>query len=268
MKIFVVKFGGNAISNEQVLDSLIADTIALQKENAWVVLVHGGGTFVNEALKEVGKSTTKIQGLRVTDEETLDIAVRTFSNLNEHLCKKFQEQGVGAISLCSKTHNVFKSKKMELTQDGEKIDLGWVGEIKGVDPGLIESWMFAGWLPIISPFGSDEAGNLYNLNADHAALAVAKALNAHGLFFMTDVSGVLKNLKDKDSIIPHLTPQSVQCLIDEGTISGGMLPKIKSCVEGVTNGVDQISILNSFEPHALLKAFATPNKMGTLITAA
>jgi len=265
-QVVVVKFGGNAIMNESVLDSLVDDTIAMIKKGVHVILVHGGGTYVNQALSTIGKTTEKVNGLRVTDDETLSIAVKVFAQLNEKLTEKFLSKGSNALSFCSKSSIPLVTKKMECeTADGEKVDLGWVGEIVDVDVSKLDSWLWAGWVPVVSPIGMDCDGNFYNVNADHAALAIATHLQADGLIFCTDVPGVMKDLHDPNSRISHLTPQSAYDFIEEGTITGGMLPKIKSCVAGIKGGVNQISILNSFEPHALLRGFIAPQEIGTLI---
>lgn len=267
--IVVVKFGGNAIMNPKVLDQLIEDTCSLINQGVRVVLVHGGGTAVNDALKSVGKETQKVGGLRVTDDQTLSIAVDVFTGINEKLTDKFLAKGAQALSFCSKSINPFVSKKMEFQdQQGNYVDLGWVGEIVDVDSTKLDRWLWAGWMPVISPFGKDESGQLYNLNADHAALAVATYLNADALIFLTDVPGVLRDVQDPSTRISHLTPAQAQICLEEGTISGGMLPKIKSCLKCLDNGVEKIAILNSFAPHALLKGFSAPDKYGTVLTRA
>lgn len=267
--IVVVKFGGNAIMNPKVLDQLIEDTCSLINQGVRVVLVHGGGTAVNDALNSVGKETRKVGGLRVTDGETLAIAVDVFTGINEKLTDKFLAKGVQALSFCSKKINPFLSQKMEFQdQQGNDVDLGWVGEIVDVDATKLDRWLWAGWMPVISPFGKGDDGQLYNLNADHAALAVATYLNADALIFLTDVPGVLRDVQDPSTRISHLTPAQAQVCLEEGTISGGMLPKIKSCLKCLDNGVEKIAILNSFAPHALLKGFSAPDKYGTVLTRA
>ncbi|HEY9733628.1 MAG TPA: acetylglutamate kinase [Drouetiella sp.] len=267
-KVVIVKFGGNSIGNEAVFDSLIDDTIELLKLGVKVIVVHGGGTAVNDALAAIGKKTEKINGLRVTDSETLEIAVKTFMTINESLTEKLRQRGIQSLSFCSNSANPIITKKMQLEdKDGKPVDLGWVGEIVKVESASLESWLWAGWVPIISPIGRDLEGNYYNINADHAALAVATHLQADALIFCTDVPGVMKNLSDPSSRIGHLTPSGAQKYIDEGTISGGMLPKIRSCIGGIQGGIDKIAILNSFEPHALLNGFKAPEAHGTLITA-
>ncbi|MCC7530772.1 MAG: acetylglutamate kinase [Candidatus Melainabacteria bacterium] len=267
--VVVVKFGGNAIMNPKVLDQLVDDTCSLINQGVRVVLVHGGGTAVNDALTAVGKETKKVGGLRVTDDQTLEIAVDVFSAINEKLTDKFLAKGAQALSFCSKAFNPFVSKKMEY-QDahGNDVDLGWVGEIVEMDATKLDRWLWAGWMPVISPFGKDENGQLYNLNADHAALAVATYLNADALIFLTDVPGVLRDVQDPTSRIAHLTPAQAQLCLEEGTISGGMLPKIKSCLQCLDRGVETIAILNSFSPHALLKGFSAPDRYGTVLTRA
>jgi len=267
-QVVVVKFGGNAIGNEHVIDSLIDDTIAMVKAGIHVIVVHGGGTAVNDALAAIGKETKKVGGLRVTDDETLDIAVKVFSDINEKLCARFRQKGASVLGFCSKTSIPFQTEKMSVPENCKDSceDLGWVGEIVDVKGGSIERWMSAGFIPVVSPLGLDANGHYYNINADHAALALATSLDADELIFMTDVPGLLKDFTVPHSRISHVTPRSAQKLIDQGTVTGGMLPKIKSCVKGINSGISRIAILNSFEQNALLKGFVAPEKIGTLIT--
>ncbi|MBU6455597.1 MAG: acetylglutamate kinase [Cyanobacteria bacterium REEB67] len=261
-QVAVVKIGGTAINNIDVLDALIDDAIALSRAGVKVVVVHGGGISVNEALRAVGKETVKVAGLRVTDADTLAIAVDVFTAINEQLAAKFKEKGACAIGFSPATTSPFISKKMELEGTG---DLGFVGEIVAVDAAQIESWMWAGWIPIVSPIGA--AGRqLYNINADHAALALACQLQADGLYFMTDVPGVLQDVDDKDSRIGHLTSDAAEALIADGTISGGMLPKIRSCLGALKNGIGRIAILDGFACEALVAGYLAPSENGTLIT--
>ncbi|MDR3617417.1 MAG: acetylglutamate kinase [Candidatus Obscuribacterales bacterium] len=265
-QVTIVKFGGNAIGSEDAINSLIDDTIKLIEAGVKVVVVHGGGTKVNDALALIGKKTQKVDGLRVTDSETLDIAVSTFTLLNEALVQKFRDRGANAISFSSQSSCPLIAKKMEdKFADGAHVDMGWVGEITGVDTGSMESWLWAGGLPVISPLALDLNGHFYNVNADHAALAVASCLQAQSLVFMTDVSGVLKEITDPSSRIGVATPDEMNALIEDGTISGGMLVKIKSCLSGIKNGIERISILNGFESHSLLNGFVDPQLTGTVI---
>jgi acetylglutamate kinase len=267
-KILVVKFGGNAAISEAALDALVEQTKLLTNNGARVVVVHGGGTAVNTALASAGIKTNKINGLRVTDKETLDIAVRTFAGLNENIAAKFKNSGGFALGFCSEETTPLICEKMQMTaEDGTPIDLGWVGDIKTVESKLLESWLWAGWVPVIAPIGTDERGHFYNINADHAALSVARALQADGLVFLTDVGGVLQDVSDPLSRIANLTPEGARVLIEQGIISGGMLPKILSCITALEEGVGKIAIINSFEPDSLLKALIAPEKYGTAIQA-
>jgi acetylglutamate kinase len=266
-QVVVVKFGGSAVLNEHVLDTLIDDTLSLVNQGVKVIVVHGGGNAVNEAVAAAGKTTEKINGLRVTDSETLAIAVATFVDLNEKLTEKFRAKGGRALGFSSKSANPFITEKLgPVYKDEERFDLGWVGEIVSIDTRLLESWLYADWLPIIPPLGLDNEGHYYNINADHAALAIASALQSDALFFLTDVPGVLESVTDPSSRIKHLTPAAAESYIQSGAISGGMLPKIKSCLAGIKNGVGKIAILNSFEDHSLLNGFNSPEEIGTLIT--
>lgn len=266
-QVIVVKLGGNAVSNEAVLASLLDDVVVLVQSGARVLVVHGGGTRVTDELAAVGKETKKVEGLRVTDDQTLAIAVSVFNAINEELAEKLRLKGANALSFCAKSAIPFVAEKMKLKGVGSaEIDLGWVGQIASVDSGCLENWLWAGWIPVISPLGTDVNGHYYNLNADHAALAIAAKLRADALVFLTDVPGVLQELSDPSSRITHVTCSDAQQLIECGTISGGMLPKLKSCISGIASGIDKISIVNSFEAHALISGVLTPQSVGTLIT--
>ena len=268
-QIAIVKFGGNAICDEQTINALIEDTIKLVQAGIKVVVVHGGGNKVTDALAAIGKKTEKVAGLRVTDTETLNVAVQQFTLLNESLVQKFKDRGVNAMSFCTKSTCPLIAEKMEnKLVDGKEVDLGWVGKIVGVDARGIESWVWAGWVPIVSPLALGADGNFYNVNADHAAVAVATCLQAQSLVFMTDVSGLLKQMDDPASRVGVATPEEIEALIDEGVISGGMLVKVKSCIDGVRSGIDRISILNGFESRALLNGFTAPHTTGTTIALA
>jgi len=266
-KIIVIKFGGNAIGNDVVIERLIEETVSLMAAGAHVIVVHGGGTAVNEALAAVGKKTEKVNGLRITDSETLEVAVQTFSGLNQDLTDKFHNKGANSLGFCARSTNPFRAKKMAPVERlGLKIDLGWVGEITSVDVGLLESWLWAGWLPVVAPLGLDDENHFYNINADHAALAIAAAVQADALVFLTDVPGVLTDLGDPSSRIKRLTTDSANECIESGIVSGGMLPKLKSCLSAIAAGVEQIAILNSFEPHTMLQALTATACVGTIIS--
>jgi acetylglutamate kinase len=273
----VVKFGGNAVLDDRVLGMLVADSITLIKEGVNLVLVHGGGTSVNDALKALGIETKKIAGLRVTDRQTLAVAVKTFAHLNERIVSQFLSLGQPALGFSSACAIPFDCVKLHMPDPeapGKELELGFVGEIRRVKTNLVLPWLERGFLPVIPPVGiaaSDKNGygnerQFYNINADHAALALAQELKADKLIYLTDVPGVLKDIKDTSSKISHLTCEVAEDYINAGIIAGGMLPKIRSCMQAIENGVESICILNSFTSNALLRGYHDP-KLGTLITA-
>lgn len=272
----VVKFGGNAVLDDNVLAMLVADSITLIKEGVNLVLVHGGGTSVNDALKAQGIETRKIAGLRVTDRQTLAVAVKTFAHLNERIVSRFLALGQPALGFAGASAIPFDCVKLHLPDPqvpGKELELGFVGEIKRVKTNLLLPWLDRGFLPVIPPVGIsafDEKEyacerQFYNINADHAALALAEELRADKLIYLTDVPGVLKDLNDPSSKISHLTCKVAEDYINEGIIAGGMLPKIRSCMRAIENGVESICILNSFTPNALLRGYYDP-QLGTHIT--
>jgi acetylglutamate kinase len=231
--------------------------------------VHGGGPAINEALQVIGKKTEKVQGLRITDDETIGVIVEVLSSVNKELAEKFEANGVKALSVCAEQNNIFTTEKLVLQdEEGKPIDLGWVGKIDGVDLFAISRSLDAGYMPVVAPIGMDSDFNLYNLNADHAALAIAAAIKAESLVFLTDVPGVLKDVKDLASRFASLSIDAVPAFIKDGTISGGMLPKINSCVAGIEKGVNKISIVDGRQKHALLNGIFAPQEVGTLISGA
>jgi acetylglutamate kinase len=268
-KTVVVKFGGSALIDPERKEALISEVVALAHAGIKLIVVHGGGPAINEALQVIGKKTEKFQGLRITDDETIGVIVEVLSSVNKELAEKFEANGVKALSVCAEQNNIFTTEKLVLQdEEGKPVDLGWVGKIDGVDLFAISRSLDAGYMPVVAPIGMDSDFNLYNLNADHAALAIATAIKAESLVFLTDVPGVLKDVKDLASRFASLSIDAVPAFIKDGTISGGMLPKINSCVAGIEKGVNKISIVDGRQKHALLNGIFAPQEVGTLISGA
>ena len=266
-KTVVVKFGGSALIDPERKEALISEVVALAHAGIKLIVVHGGGPAINEALRVIGKKTEKVQGLRITDDETIGVIVEVLSSVNKELAEKFEANGVKALSVCAEQNNIFTTEKLVLQdEEGKPVDLGWVGKIDGVDLFAISRSLEAGYMPVVAPIGMDSDFNLYNLNADHAALAIATAIKAESLVFLTDVPGVLKDVTDLASRFASLSIDAVPAFIKDGTISGGMLPKINSCVAGIEKGVHKISIVDGRQKHALLNGIFAPQEVGTLIS--
>jgi acetylglutamate kinase len=265
-KTAVVKFGGTSLLTPALKEALIEETISLARAGMKVVVVHGGGPAVNEALARLNIPTTKVEGLRVTDAATIEVVVDVLTKINKELVKDFEDKGAKAVAVAGNHSNVFLAKKLELNdKEGKLVDLGWVGDIQLVDLFAVGRTLESGYIPVIAPIGMDSEGNYYNLNADHAALAVAAALQADNLIFLTDVPGVLKNVQDPASRISEISVAEIEEYVNRGVISGGMLPKVKSCVSGIQKGIRQIAIMDGRSEQAVVKGILNPQETGTLI---
>ena len=265
----VVKFGGSALSSDNLREALIDETVTLIRNGLKVVVVHGGGSSISEALNKQGIPTKAINGLRVTDLATMEVVVDVLSKINKDLASDFEAKGVKASAITGVNKNILISKRLGLKDnEGQSIDIGWVGDIQLVDRDAISAFLETDHVPVIAPIGRDNEGNFYNLNADHAALSVAAALQADNLIFLTDVPGVLKNVNDVNSRISQLSVKQIQEYIDQGIISKGMLPKVQSCISGIKQGIQQIAIVRGGTENAVLKGILAPQEIGTLIKGA
>ena len=260
-KKVVVKYGGSAMLDKQLEESVIKDVVLLKLIGMKPVIVHGGGKDINKWLDKVGKESEFVGGLRVTDMDTMEIAEMVLNRVNKNLVQMVQRLGVKAIGICGKDGGMLKvEKKMPEGQD-----IGFVGDIKSVDTEVIDTLLENDFIPIIAPIGMDDNGNTYNINADDAACAIAGAIYAEKLAFLTDVEGVYMNPNDKSSLISILDLNEANKLIEGGVISGGMLPKVTNCVNAVNAGVNRVHILDGRLEHCLLLEFFTKKGIGTAI---
>lgn len=226
------------------------------------VIVHGGGPDINAFLEQMNIESKFINGLRVTDEKTMEIVEMVLSGkLNKHIVTEIETQGVKAVGISGKDGGIIKAKKIE--KDG--IDYGCVGDIVSVDPTLVQSLINNEFIPVIAPIGKDKNGTTYNINADYAAVAIAGALKAEKLVFLTDVEGVMRDINDPNSIMSFISSKKIQKLIEDGTISGGMIPKVECCMEGIRKGVNNVHILDGRVEHCLILEIFTPEGIGTMI---
>lgn len=260
-KKVVVKYGGSAMLDEDLQANVIKDVALLKLIGMKPIIVHGGGKEINRWLEKIGKEAKFIDGLRVTDEETMEVAEMVLNKVNKNLVQMVEQIGVKAVGMCGKDGATMKvEKKMP---NGN--DIGFVGDIKQVNTGLIDTLIENDFIPVIAPIGIDDNFQTYNINADDAACAVAQAIGAEKLVFLTDIEGVYKDPADKDSLISVLTLDSADDLINDGFIGGGMLPKLKNCIEAVRNGVSRVHILDGRMEHCLLLEFFTNRGIGTAI---
>lgn len=258
----VIKYGGAALINEEIKSTVIKDIALMKYVGFKPVLVHGGGKDINKALEKIGKKPEFKDGLRVTDEETMDVVQQVLAGkLNKDLATELCMHGINAVGICGKDANFMQVRKA--MPNG--LDLGLVGEVTEVNTGLVRTLLDNDFVPVISSIGVDENGTAYNVNADYAAVAVAGALNAEKLVFITDVAGIMEDVNDPDSVISVAHVDEVKGMIDSGVISGGMIPKVQCCIAGVEAGVANVHILDGRIPHCLILEIFTKRGCGTLI---
>ncbi len=260
-KIIVVKYGGSAMSNEELKRNVIKDVTLLKLVGFKPIIVHGGGKEISQWVGKIGKEARFVNGLRVTDEETMEIAEMVLSKVNKSLVTMVQELGVKAVGISGKDGGLLTVDKKYA--DGQ--DIGFVGEIKDVNPKVLYDLLEKDFLPIVAPVGLDEGFATYNINADDAACAIAKAVGADKLVFLTDIEGLYKDINDKNSFISRITASDAEALIAGGLIGGGMLPKLNNCTSAIENGVNRVHILDGRIPHCLLLEIFTNSGVGTAI---
>ena len=260
-KIIVVKYGGSAMSSEELQKNVIKDVTLLKLVGFKPIIVHGGGKEISRWVGKVGKEAKFVNGLRVTDAETMEIAEMVLNKVNKGLVSMVQELGVKAVGISGKDGGLLKVDKKY--SNGEEI--GFVGDIKDVDPKILYDLLERDFLPIVAPIGMDDNFQTYNINADDAACAIAKAVGAEKLAFLTDIEGLYKDINDKSSFISRLSASEADQLINDGFIGGGMLPKLANCTSAIKNGVNRVHILDGRIPHCLLLEIFTQKGIGTAI---
>lgn len=260
-KIIVVKYGGSAMSNEELQKNVIKDVTLLKLVGFKPIIVHGGGKEISRWVSKVGKEAEFVNGLRVTDAETMEIAEMVLGRVNKNLVRMVEELGVKAVGISGKDGKLLTvEKKLSGGQD-----IGFVGNVTEVSPKIINDLLENDFLPIISPIGLGPDFETYNINADDAACAIAKAVGADKLVFLTDIEGLYKDINDKDSFISRITASDADALIADGVIGGGMLPKLNNCTDAVKNGVNRVHILDGRIPHSMLLEIFTNQGIGTAI---
>ena len=260
-KIIVVKYGGSAMVDEELKKKVIQDVVLLKLVGFKPIIVHGGGKEISSWVKKSGMEPRFVNGLRVTDEPTMEIAEMVLNKVNKSLVKLVQELGVLSVGISGKDGGLLKVDKK--LSNGE--DIGFVGEIKEVNPKILFDLLEKDFLPIVCPIGMDDDYNTYNINADDAACAIARAVEAEKLAFLTDIEGVYKDPDDPDTLISELTVSEARELITEGFIGGGMLPKLNNCIDAIDNGVSRVHILDGRIAHCLLLEIFTNKGIGTAI---
>ncbi|WP_349671344.1 acetylglutamate kinase [Lacrimispora sp.] len=260
-KTIVVKYGGSAMVDEELKKQVIQDVVLLKLVGFKPIIVHGGGKEISRWVEKTGMEPHFVNGLRVTDEATMEIAEMVLNRVNKSLVQLVNELGIKAVGISGKDGMMLKCQKRY--SDGE--DIGFVGDITEVDTQIINDLLEKDFLPIICPVGFDEDFKTYNINADDAACAIATAMEAEKLAFLTDVEGVYRDFQDKDSLISEMSIEEAQKFVSGGTLGGGMLPKLQNCIDAMNHGVSRVHIMDGRIPHCLLLEIFTNKGIGTAI---
>ena len=260
-KIIVVKYGGSAMVDENLKRQVIQDVVLLKLVGFKPIIVHGGGKEISRWVGKVGMEPRFVNGLRVTDKDTMEVAEMVLGKVNKELVTLVESIGVKAVGISGKDGALLNVEKKY--SNGE--DIGYVGNVTSVNPKIIEDLLEKDFLPIVCPVGMDDEFNTYNINADDAACAIARAVKAEKLAFLTDIEGVYKDPEDKDTLISELPVSDARKLIEDGYIGGGMLPKLNNCIDAIENGVSRVHILDGRIAHCLLLEIFTNRGIGTAI---
>lgn len=257
-KIIVVKYGGNAMINDELKDAVMGDIVLLSLIGIKVVLVHGGGPEITQMLKAVGKESQFVNGLRVTDKETVDIVQMVLAGkVNKNLVNLLHHKGGKAVGLCGIDGHMIEAEVLNP-------ELGFVGEITNVNVEPITDVLEKGYIPVISTVGCDKEGNVYNINADTAASKIAGIIGAESLISMTDIEGILRDKDDPSTLISKIVVDEAPKLVEEGVISGGMIPKVECCIDAINSGVRKVFIIDGRIPHSILIETLTNEGIGTM----
>ena len=269
-KTIVIKYGGNAMINEDLKDKVMQDIALMKFVGIKPVIVHGGGPEITGFLKKVGKESSFVSGLRVTDEETVEIAEMVLDGkINSEIVTLLNRRGVRAVGLSGKDAGLIQAEKKLATvyEDGEKtkVDIGYVGKAKRIDITIVKDLLSQNYVPVIAPIGVGEHGESYNINADYVAADIAGAIRAEKLLLLTDTEGVYKDFNDKSTFISTLTADQAREYIKEGVIAGGMIPKVEACLRAITNGAHKTHIIDGRLPHSIILELFTAQGIGTQV---
>ena len=270
-KTIVIKYGGNAMINEELKQKVMEDVSLLKYVGMRPVIVHGGGPDITQFLKKVGKQSAFVSGLRVTDEETVEIAEMVLDGkVNSDIVNMLNCRGVKAVGLSGKDAGLIKaSKKLATVYDeaGKQanVDIGYVGQVAAIDTSILDTLLDNGYIPVIAPIGVGDDGESYNINADYVAAEIAGALKAEKLLLLTDTEGVYKDFEDKDTFISTLTVAEAKDYIKTGIIYGGMIPKIEACLKSIESGTNKVHIIDGRQPHSIILELLTSSGIGTQV---
>ncbi len=261
-KTIVIKYGGAAMTDPVIRRDVLEDIVFLSYVGMRPILVHGGGPFINQRLEEIGKEVKFEKGFRVTDEETMEVVEDVLGKVNRDIVREIISLGGSAISLSGKEDHLIEVKKY-IPEEG--VDIGFVGDITKINGDVIQKMITSDIIPVISPIGIGKDSFTYNVNADNAAAEISRSLRAHKLMLLTNVRGILKDLNDPESLLPHVETSDINGLIEKKVIVGGMIPKVKACVRALERGVKKTHIIDGKIPHGLLLEIFTDSGIGTEI---
>jgi len=260
-KVIIIKYGGSAMVDEELKRNVIKDAVLLKLVGFKPIIVHGGGKEISKWVGKVGMEPKFVNGLRVTDASTMEIAEMVLNRVNKNLVQLIQQLGIKAVGISGKDGGLLHVHKKD--SDGQ--DIGFVGEIDAVEPKILYDLLEKDFLPIVCPIGYDDRFDTYNINADDAACAIAKAMKAEKLAFLTDIEGVYRDFNDKSTLISEMTIEEAEEFVKSGAAMGGMIPKLSNCVDALKNGVSRVHILDGRIPHCVLLEIFTHKGIGTAI---
>ncbi|MDK2918871.1 MAG: acetylglutamate kinase [Candidatus Petromonas sp.] len=265
-KTFVIKYGGSIMKNEEAKKAFIEDIVLMKLVGIKIVIVHGGGPNISELLEKLNIETKFVSGLRVTDEQTMEVVEMVLSGkVNKNLTRELCSHGIKAMGISGIDGNLIEAKPKDMYKEGIKIDLGCVGEVANVNTKLLIELLENEYLPVISPVGSDINGGVYNINADYVASAISSALEAEKLIFLTDIKGIYRDINDPSSFVSKLSIKEAQKYIDEGIIQGGMIPKTECSIKAIQSGTKNVHLIDGRMNHSLLLEIFTDDGIGTMI---
>lgn len=252
-KTFVVKYGGSIVNDEKATKNFFRDIALLKMHGINIIIVHGGGPIISKWLKIAGIESRFVNGLRFTDEKVMEVVQMVLAGqVNKDLVLNLNLRGVNAIGICGIDDKLIEAEKKYVIEDGKKIDIGYVGEVKSINERMLLGIIKNGQIPVISPIGFDTDGNKYNINADYVASYISSAIKADKLIILTDVEGVYRDINDRESLIPYLNLDEIETYINEGIICGGMIPKMECCSDAIKNGTKRVHLIYGKNEHCLI----------------
>lgn len=265
-KTFVIKYGGSIMKNEESKKAFIEDVALLKLVGINIVIVHGGGPSISNMLEKLDIPSKFVNGLRVTDKQTMEVVEMVLSGkVNKEIVGELCKHGISAIGVSGRDSQLIKTSKVYTYNGDEKIDIGYVGQVESINQSLLEDLIDKGHIPVISPVGADDEGNIYNVNADYAASAISSALNAEKLILLSDVEGLYEDINDPDSFISRVTISEIKEFIKNGIIAGGMIPKMQCCMDALTHGTNVVQLIDGRKEHSLLLEIFTKAGIGTMV---